>query len=191
MNDADLPEPASLGHNVGPLIRLGISSCLLGHEVRYDGGDKRNQCILETLGPLVEWVPVCPEAEIGLGIPRPPIQLEGSVSDLRLIMPSTGDDLTETMKTYARNRVRELQEIGIDGFVFKSKSPSCGMERVKVFDQEGASAPSGVGAFARILMEMWPDLPVEDEGRLLDPALRDHFVEQISHNHRRRTKRKE
>ncbi len=172
-------------------IRVGISSCLLGHEVRYDGSHKWDQYLVEVLGPLVEWVPICPEVEIGLGVPRPTIQLEGSLTGLRLIMPSTGDDLTETMKTYALQKVRELRSLDLDGFVFKSKSPSCGTERVKVFDRGGAAAESGVGAFARILIEMWPDLPVEDELRLDDPALRDRFVEQISDNHRRRTQRPE
>ncbi len=179
MNDADPP------------IRLGISSCLLGHEVRYDGGHKRNRNILEDLSPLVEWVPVCPEVEIGLGVPRPTIQLEVGSTSPRLIMPSTGNDLTEQMNAYTREKVRELQTLGLDGFVFKSKSPSCGMEHVKVFNKGGVAEEIGVGAFARILMEMWPDLPIEDEERLADPELRKRFVEQVSNTCRRRTQRTE
>ncbi len=172
-------------------IRLGISSCLLGHEVRYDGGHKWDRYLVEELGPQVEWVPVCPEVEIELGIPRPTIQLEGNSTNPRLIMPSTGDDLTKTMNTYALEKIRKLQSLRLDGFVFKSKSPSCGMEHVKVFNQEGVAEESGVGAFARILMEMWPDLPIEDEEHLENSELRERFIEKISHNHRHRTQRPE
>jgi len=184
MNSSPIPKS-------DPPIRLGISSCLLGHEVRYDGGHKWDQYLVEVTGPQVEWVPICPEVEIGLGVPRPTIQLEGNSSNPRLIMPSTGDDLTGTMETYAREKVRELQNLGLDGFILKSRSPSCGMEHVKVFNRAGIAEETAVGAFARILMEMWPDLPVEDEARLDDPALRDRFVEQISHNYRRRTQHPE
>ena len=191
MDDTDIPEPASQRLHDDHPIRLGISSCLLGHEVRYDGSHKRDRYLVEILGPLVEWVPICPEIEIGLGVPRPTIQLEGSPTSARLIMPSTGDDLTQTMKTFALKRVRELQSLDLDGFVFKSKSPSCGMERVKVFDQGGIAAKIGVGAFAGILLEIWPDLPVEDEVRLADPELRERFIEQVTRTCRRRTQRTE
>lgn len=174
MNTADIP------------IRLGISSCLLGQEVRYDGGHKRNQYILEMIGPLVSWVPLCPEVEIDLGVPRPPIQLEGNPTSPRLIMPSTGMDLTERMERFARKRVRGLQQLGLDGFILKSRSPSCGPEEIPVWHVENPVSKSGVGAFARILGEMCPDLPIENEVDLEKPELCEQFIEQVSLHRQRR-----
>jgi len=162
------------------MVRLGISSCLLGYRVRYDGGHKWDQYLVEVLGPRVEWVAVCPEAEIGLGIPRPPIQLEGRANAPQLIMPSTGEDLTEAMKAFALKQVKELRLLGIAGFVFKSKSPSCGITDVKLFDDNGSFTRTGVGAFAALLRDQWPELPIIDEIGLSDPKARDPFFERLS-----------
>ncbi|MCD4747994.1 MAG: DUF523 domain-containing protein [Thermoanaerobaculales bacterium] len=165
-------------------IRLGISSCLLGQKVRYDGGHKRDSYLTEVLGKWVEWEGVCPEVEIGLGTPRPPIDLHHGVPNPRLIKSTTQEDLTEKMEHYARLKVTELQNLGLAGFVFKRASPSCGMEKVKVLGDDGAPTKNGSGIFARVLMEMWPDLPVEEEGRLGDPEIRERFIERIFCFHR-------
>jgi uncharacterized protein YbgA (DUF1722 family)/uncharacterized protein YbbK (DUF523 family) len=160
-------------------LRIGISSCLLGVEVRWDGGHKRDPFLTETLGPHVEWVSVCPEVEIGLGIPREPIRLEGDARAPRLVAPKSRADHTHAMARWARRRVAELARLDLAGYVVKKDSPSCGMERVRVWRGAGAPARSGVGAFARVLMDVLPLLPVEEEGRLRDPRLRENFVERI------------
>lgn len=173
-----------------PKIRIGISACLLGEEVRYNGGHKRDAFLTDTFGRYVEWVPVCPEVELGMGTPRPPIRLErigGSSQSPRLIMPSTGGDYTDAMRGYAERRVAELALLDLDGYVLKKDSPSCGMERVKIYHSAGgAGAPSkdGRGVFAEILMARLPDLPVEEEGRLNDPALREGFISRVFVHHR-------
>jgi len=160
-------------------IRLGISSCLLGREVRWDGGHKRDRFLTDTVAPFVEWVPVCPEEEIGLGIPREPIRLVGDPASPRLVGRSSGDDLTVRMRTYARRKARQLTSLDLCGYVLKKDSPSCGMERVKVHAETGPGVRKGVGVFARLLMETMPTLPVEEEGRLNDPQLRENFIERV------------
>lgn len=161
-------------------LRLGISSCLLGRNVRYDGGHKRNSFLMEVLGRYVDWVSVCPEVDIGLGTPRPPIRLQRADGDgVRLVMPDTEDDLTDRMRSYAREKVETLRGEGLAGYVLKSGSPSCGMERVKLFDHNGVPARDGVGMFAEVLRRDWPCLPVEEEGRLHDPRLRENFITRI------------
>jgi uncharacterized protein YbgA (DUF1722 family)/uncharacterized protein YbbK (DUF523 family) len=169
---------APVGHQ-GRSLRLGISSCLLGQEVRYDGGHKRDRFLTDVLGSFVTWVPVCPEIEIGMGTPRPTIRLEDSPDGVRLVMPSTGDDLTETMRSYSVDRVRRLEKHGLAGYVLKKDSPSCGMERVKIRDRNDVPARTGVGIYAAELMRLAPDLPVEEEGRLNDPRLRENFITRI------------
>ena len=156
-----------------------MSSCLLGRAVRYDGGHKRDDFLTETLGPFVEWVPVCPEVEIGLGTPRPTLRLEGSPGAPRMIMPSTGVDYTGDMQRYAERKVAALARADLDGYVLKKNSPSCGMERVKVYAPNGQAAAKGTGIFAAVLRERMPSLPVEDEGRLNDPVLRENFIERL------------
>lgn len=165
-----------------PSIRLGISSCLLGEEVRYDGGHKRDPFLVQTLGPMVEWVPVCPEVEVGLGTPRETIRLMQHPTDedaVRLMTAKTNVDLTETMRRYARQRVRELAREGLSGYVLKKDSPSCGMERVKVWRDKGLSKRNGRGIFAAELLRQYPNLPVEEEGRLHDPRLRENFIDRV------------
>ncbi len=160
-------------------IKLGISTCLLGEPVRFDGGHKFDHFLVHTLGRYVEYVPVCPEAECGLPVPRESMRLEGNPQDPRLVTTKTHIDHTDRMIQFARQRVRELEKEDLFGFIFKSNSPSSGMERVKVYDANGVPSKAGVGIFARIFMEHYPLLPVEDEGRLHDPALRENFIERI------------
>ena len=161
-------------------IRIGISSCLLGNPVRYDGGHKLDAFLVRTLGPYVDYVPVCPEFECGMGVPREALRLVGDPAAPRLVTVKTGKDHTGQMTAWARKRVRELEQENLSGFIFKCRSPSSGMERVKVYSAEGGMpVHAGVGMFARIFMEHFPLLPVEEEGRLHDPALRENFIERI------------
>jgi uncharacterized protein YbgA (DUF1722 family)/uncharacterized protein YbbK (DUF523 family) len=160
-------------------VRLGISACLLGEPVRYDGGHKRDAFVTDVLGAYVEWVPVCPEVELGLGIPRDPIRLVGTPDAPRLVRERTGEDLTDGMRRYARERVRQLAALDLDGYVLKRASPSCGVWRVRVYRDSGAPSADGRGLFAAELVERLPMLPVEEEGRLNDPALRENFIERV------------
>ncbi len=160
-------------------IKLGISTCLLGKNVRYDGGHKLDRFLTDTLGQYVEYVPVCPEVECGLPIPRESMHLEGDPESPRLVTTRTKQDMTDRMVQWARSRVLELEKEGLCGFIFKSDSPSSGMERIKVYSEKGMPVKKGVGMFARIFMEHFPLLPIEEEGRLHDPKLRDNFIEQI------------
>jgi uncharacterized protein YbgA (DUF1722 family)/uncharacterized protein YbbK (DUF523 family) len=160
-------------------IKLGISTCLLGENVRYDGGHKLDRFLTDTLGQYVEYVPVCPEVECGLPIPRESMHLEGDPESPRLITSRTKQDMTDRMLSWAKKRVVELEKEGLCGFIFKSDSPSSGMERIKVYNEKGIPVKKGVGMFARIFMEHFPLLPVEDEGRLHDPGLRENFIERI------------
>lgn len=160
-------------------IRLGISTCLLGQNVRYDGGHKHDPYLTKTLGVYVEYVPVCPEVECGMPIPRESLRLVGDIASPRLVTTKTGRDFTEQMQTWARGRLDELERERLCGFIFKSDSPSSGMERVKVYLGNGMPVKKGSGIFARMFMERFPLLPVEEEGRLHDPGLRENFIERI------------
>ena len=168
MNDIDAP------------IRIGISACLLGEHVRYDGGHKRDNFLVDTFGKYVEWVPVCPEVESGLPTPRETLRLVNRDGRLRMVMPKSGRDWTDEMTRYAGRRVAELGEADLCGYVLKKDSPSCGMERVKVYDEAGGMpSKAGRGLFAEALLRRSPWLPVEEEGRLFDPRLRENFVERV------------
>jgi uncharacterized protein YbgA (DUF1722 family)/uncharacterized protein YbbK (DUF523 family) len=160
-------------------IKIGISSCLLGNKVRYDGGHRLDPFITQTLGRYVDFVPVCPEVECGLGVPREAMHLEGDFRNPRLITIHTKIDLTDKLTPWARQRTIELEKEGFCGFIFKSGSPSSGMERVKIYGEKGSPARIGVGLFAREYMNHFPLIPVEEEGRLHDPVLRENFIEQI------------
>jgi uncharacterized protein YbgA (DUF1722 family)/uncharacterized protein YbbK (DUF523 family) len=162
-------------------LRLGISSCLLGKNVRYDGGHKRDDFLVGVLGEYVEWVPVCPELEVGMGVPRESIRLVGLSASPRLLAERSGTDWTEPMRRFAEERVAKLAELDLVGYVTKKDSPSCGLARVRVWTGKKATPPrrDGVGAFARVLRERMPLLPVEEEGRLHDAPLRESFVERI------------
>src|SRR5262245_8287509 len=167
-------------------IRVGISACLLGAEVRYDGGHKRDAFLIETLGRFVEWVPVCPEVEAGFGTPREPMRLERVQGDVRLLTVETRRDVTDQLDRVANEWVAELRAADLSCYVLKKDSPSCGLERVKVYDEYGVPAKSGRGRFAAILLERYPDLPVEEEERLSDPRFREDFLERVVAYWRRR-----
>jgi len=160
-------------------VRIGISSCLLGQQVRFDGGHKRDRFLTDTFGQFVEWVPGCPEVEAGFGTPRESMRLVSNDGRLRLVTVKTGVDLTGTMARYSRRRVEQLAGEQLCGYVLKKDSPSCGMERVKVYDAHAVPARSGQGLFAAALLARHPLLPVEEEGRLSDPRLRDNFIERV------------
>lgn len=160
-------------------IKVGISSCLLGHNVRYDGGHKLDRYIRDTLGQYMEFIPVCPEVECGLGVPREAMRLVGDPDAPKLMTVRTGRDLTQQMLAWAENRLEELESHGLCGFIFKSGSPSSGMERVKVYTSAGMPSQRGIGLFARAFMQRFPLLPVEDDGRLHDPKLRENFIERL------------
>jgi uncharacterized protein YbgA (DUF1722 family)/uncharacterized protein YbbK (DUF523 family) len=169
-------------------IRIGISACLLGENVRWDAGHKHDRFITDTLGQYFDWVPVCPEVEIGLGVPRPPIRLEEHDGQIRLVMPQESRDLTETMRSYARRRVAALVREELCGYLLKKNSPSCGLERVKVHAAgKNVSKRSGRGLFAEILLGGQPHLPVEEEGRLHDPRLRENWIVRVFAYHRLRS----
>ena len=124
----ELSPRAGPAGGAGDPIRIGVSSCLLGEPVRYNGGHKRDPFLVQTLGPFVSWVPVCPEVELGLGTPRDTIRLERRGDAVRLIMPSQERDLTDAMRAFAQRRVRELEALKLSGYVLKKDSPSCGMD---------------------------------------------------------------
>ena len=160
-------------------ITLGISSCLLGNNVRYDGGHKLDHFLVDTLGQYVDWVPVCPEVECGLPIPREAMHLVGDPEDPRLVTTRTGVDHTARMKRWAKKRTTELEKEELCGFVFKSRSPSSGMRGVKIYTDAGMPNTTGSGIFAHAFMKRFPLLPVEDEGRMHDPGLRENFIERV------------
>ncbi len=164
----------------GRALRVGISSCLLGNPVRFDGGHKLDRSLRDTLGARVEWVPVCPEVEYGLPVPREALRLVGDPADPRLIAVRTGADHTAGMKAWAARRLDALGREDLCGFVFKSRSPSSGMRQVEVYPPGGGHPTrAGVGLFARAFMERFPLLPCEDEERLHDPRLRARFIERL------------
>ena len=177
-------------------IRIGISACLLGQEVRYDGGHKRDPFLVETLGPHVVWVSVCPEVEVGMGTPREPVHLlrdpagrldNGGPVLVRLVAPKSGSDWTDRMAAYSKARVAKLARLDLSGYVLKKDSPSCGMARVKVHGPGTTAERTGTGLFTAALREALPTLPVEEEGRLCDPRLRDNFIERVFAYRRLRT----
>ena len=159
-------------------ITIGISSCLLGNEVRHDGGHKRNLYVMNALAEYFSFRPCCPEMAIGLGVPRPTIRLTRHDGAIRLTGSSdTGLDLTDDMNSWSSDAVSGMNDVS--GFILKKDSPSCGMERVRVYDTKGAPSRDGVGLFAAALMQAMPWLPVEEEGRLNDPSLRENFIERV------------
>ena len=168
-------------------IRLGISACLLGDEVRYDGGHKRDTYLTDVLGPQVEWVKVCPEVEIGMGTPREPIELVDEGGRIRLFSVTTRVDYTASMTAYAARRADALADEGLSGFILKTDSPSCGVIGVKVHATDGSFSRTGAGLFAQALLARFPDLPIEEEGRLADPQRRAQFLERVFAYHHRRS----
>lgn len=171
---------------VSPGLRIGISQCLLGDHVRYDGGHKRDTLLADTLSRQVEWVPVCPEVEAGLGVPREPMRLEGSPHSPHLVAITSGVDHTVVMHQFSARRLRELKRLDLSGYVFKARSPSCGIGEVPLVSAQGVETPDGVGLFARALLAHFPLLPVEDEVRLHDPQILKDFLKRVSDYHRSR-----
>lgn len=159
-------------------LRLGISACLLGEKVRYDGGHKRDYFLTEIFGPFVEWVPVCPELEIGMGVPREPVRLTGHADRPSMIAERSGKNWTVAMRRFSARRAGELKRLNLSGYVLKKDSPSCGIERVKIYSPKGVTR-DGRGLFATALMNELPLTPVEEEGRLNDPLLRENFIERV------------
>ena len=162
------------------LLRIGISSCLLGDEVRFDGGHKRAPFLIDRLGPFVEWIRVCPELEVGMGVPREPLRLVQVGGDTRMITTRTGIDHTDAMRVFAARRAQQLAALDLRGYILKKDSPSCGMEGVKVY-RSGVEEPvrNGVGIYAAILRAQLPSLPIEEEERLHDPAVLEDFIERL------------
>jgi len=160
-------------------IPVGISSCLLGEEVRFDGGHKRHRFVTDVLGDYVQWVRSCPEVGAGMGVPRESIRLVRVGDDVRLLGNRTDNDVTDGIVRYTARRMDQIAPLRLRGYVLKKDSPSCGMERVRLYDENGVPARDGVGLFAAGLMDRFPNLPIEEEGRLNDPRLRENFITRV------------
>lgn len=163
--------------SVRPVI--GVSACLLGEPVRYDGGHKRYSFITETLSDHFDFVRTCPETAIGMGVPRPAIRLTGDIQRPRVVgVADSSLDVTAKMERFAHDQSRSISHLS--GYILKKDSPTCGMQRVKVYgEKNGQMDRKGQGIFARIIMESNPLLPVEEEGRLNDPILRENFINRV------------
>jgi len=161
------------------MLTLGISSCLLGNSVRYDGGHKMDRYITNILGRYVDFFPVCPEVECGLPIPRESMHLEGDPETARLVTTRSNKDVTEQMETWVREKLDILEKVPLCGFIFKTKSPSSGLRDAKIFVKKGAAPVRGPGIFTRAFLKRFSSMPVEDEGRLHDDGLRENFIERI------------
>jgi uncharacterized protein YbgA (DUF1722 family)/uncharacterized protein YbbK (DUF523 family) len=166
-----------------PSIRMGISSCILGEKVRFNGGHKRDRYLTDVFGKYVEWVSVCPEVEVGMGIPRPTVRLV-QIEDRLHMISQKGKDYTEQMNRFTNTRTEVLASENLSGYILKSGSPSCGMERVRFYDADGVPRGRGGGLFAIGLMAKFPHLPIEDEGRLKDARIRENFVSRVFAYHR-------
>lgn len=165
--------------------RVGISMCLLGERVRYDGGHKADERATGVLSEIFEWAPVCPEVDVGMGTPREPVRLELRGAQVRLVGVESGRDWSASMAAYAERQVAELAALPIHGFLLKADSPSCGFDGVRLHEEAGAARPDGVGAFAAVLRAVLPELPIEDESHLADPARLQRFIERVRSYKRR------
>ena len=160
-------------------IKIGISSCLLGEKVRYDGNHSRDRFVTDTLGRYFEWIPVCPEIEFGLPVPREPMHLFGTPDSPRLLTIKTGIDYTEKMLKWVETKLKKLEKENLCGFIFKSRSPSSGIGGVKVYMPSGMVTKTGKGLFGGAFMKHFPLIPVQDDGRLHNPGFRENFIERI------------
>jgi uncharacterized protein YbbK (DUF523 family) len=160
-------------------IRIGISACLLGEQVRFDGGHKHDPSLANMFGSLVEWVPVCPEVEAGFGTPREPMRLVRRDNEIRVLTVNTALDVTAQLVDYSTRRVAELSAEDLSGYVLKASSPSCGIDGVKLYGPSGALTLTGRGVYAARLRERFPDLPIEDEEHLSDLGVREDFVARV------------
>jgi len=170
--------------NTSPPINVGISTCLLGERVRFDAGHKRDRFITDILGDYFEFVPVCPELEVGMGVPRESVRLVGDIDRPQMLGVKSGEDWTGRMNEYSKERVNQLASNNLSGYILKSDSPSCGMERVRVYNEKGMPEKKGRGLYADILMKQFPLLPVEEEGRLNDAGIHDNFIVRVFSYHR-------
>ena len=166
--------------------RVGVSACLLGEEVRFDGGHARDTFVAQSLSSFVSWVQVCPEMEAGLGTPREPIRLLTHPGGIRVVTTRTRRDFTSELQDVATRRAAALATQDLDGFVLKKDSPSCGLHRVRVYKDDGTATRDGRGVFASALTGALPLLPIEEEGRLADPGIREHFIERVFAHYRLR-----
>lgn len=171
-------------HDPSYPIHVGISTCLLGERVRFDAGHKRDRYITDILGKYFQFIPVCPELEVGMGVPRESVRLVGDSNAPCMIGVKSGEDWTERMNTYSNERVQQLASYNLSGYILKSDSPSCGMERVRVYNEKGMPAKKGRGLFADVYIKHFPLVPVEEEGRLNDAGLRENFIVRVFCYHR-------
>lgn len=165
-------------------IKIGISSCLLGEKVRWDGGHKRDATVKQILGRAFEGVPICPEVEIGMGIPREAVQLTGNARSPRMVGTESANDWTGRMHRYSQQRARELAKLKVCGYILKSKSPSCGIARIPVYGKDRRAATQGRGLFAGAVIKHRTWIPVEEESRLLDARIRENFITRVFACHR-------
>jgi uncharacterized protein YbbK (DUF523 family) len=165
-------------------IRIGVSACLLGEKVRYDGGHKLDSYITDTLGKLFSFVPVCPEVESGMPTPREPMRLEGDPSEPRLMTRESRIDKTEQMLSFCRKKVEELRKADLSGFIFKKGSPSSGLFDVKIYDENGVHTGSGSGLFAHAVARRFPSMPMAEDEQLYDQKFREEFLERVLSYHR-------
>lgn len=159
-------------------IAIGVSSCLLGEKVRYDGGHKHDDYVAETLGAYFRYVSVCPEVGCGMTTPREAIRLEGDPEAPRLMTRISHIDVTEQMLAYCVPQLNELKTADLCGYILKKDSPSCGLRRVKVY-RGSSMVKGGSGIFAAALLRQFPLLPIEEEGRLNDAKIRENFIERV------------
>jgi uncharacterized protein YbgA (DUF1722 family)/uncharacterized protein YbbK (DUF523 family) len=169
--------------NSEPQIKVGVSSCLLGEKVRWNGEHKQDLFVKNLLGQFFEWVPTCPEVEIGMGIPRETVRLTGNPKAPLMVGNTTGTDWTRRMNRYSKKRFAELAKLNLCGYIFKSRSPSCGIARIKVYGDNGIANPNGRGLFAEAFIQQ-SLVPVEDEGRLHDARIRENFITRVFAYHR-------
>ena len=160
-------------------LKIGISACLIGKKVRYDGSHKQDHYLTDTLGRFINWIPLCPEVEAGLPIPRKPMHLEGDLESPRIVLNKTREDITGTINKRIAYKIKELKKEDISGFIFKSGSPSCGIREIKVYDPQVKKTRMGKGIFALAFMKEFPNIPVEDEKALYDPHKRENFLERV------------
>ncbi|MBD3169686.1 MAG: DUF1722 domain-containing protein [candidate division Zixibacteria bacterium] len=160
-------------------IRIGISACVMGEKVRFDGQHKRDRYVMDVLGQYFSFIPVCPEVEVGMGVPRESVRLVGTPEDARMIAGKSGKDWTDKMKRFITKRLRQLEDYKMSGYILKKDSPSCGMERVKVYTDKGMPSKQGRGFWGGGLVDHFPLLPVEEEGRMNDHKLRENFIVRV------------
>jgi uncharacterized protein YbgA (DUF1722 family)/uncharacterized protein YbbK (DUF523 family) len=165
-------------------IKLGVSACLMGEKVRYDGGHKHDRYLTDILGNYFEWISVCPELDVGMGVPRESVRLSGSGDQPRMVGIKSRVDWTDRMNRYAKGKADQLAKFRLCGYVLKKDSPSCGMERVRIYGESGTPSKNGRGLFADAIKIRLPLIPIEEEGRLNDPAIRDNFIVRVFAYHR-------